>query len=186
MVVYCIYCGEAQNKGHSESCPTLGIGPNSPYSPWRPRNYVWGHRIIEDPQGANDLEYNFNLGRMGILLTIRKHNGKIISGPQNKTIRNRLVYEHIAFQIRRIKENQLYHTAKSKSLMGFYHRKKLKKLDAVMEKIKQFAKSYDFPISEVDEIYRTEKILFANFSSEEQMPLYRDSETKRLIYVPLT
>lgn len=170
MVKYCIYCGEEHKKGHSKSCPLISGIPKG----------VYGIGPREE-----DIEYNLSLGRMGILGAFWNHKGKIVVGPQDKTIKYRLVYEQIAFQIRRIKSHQLHHSSKSESLLGFYHRNKLKKLDKDFDKIKEFAKAYDFPISEVEEIDNSEKIMLANYSGKEQIPAYRDSETKQLIYMPV-
>ena len=168
MVKYCIYCGEDNKKDHSKSCPLVSGSPKGVYG-------------IGQREG--DIEYNLSLGRMGILLAFGNHKRKIVIGPQDKTIKYRLLYEQIAFQIRRIKSHQLHHSSKSESFLGFYHRNKLKKLDKDIEKIKAFAKAYDFPISKVDEIINSEKIMLVNSSGKEQLPAYRDSETEHLSYV---
>ncbi len=171
MVKYCIYCGEEYKKEHSKSCPLASGIPKAVYG--------------IAPRGGN-IEYNLSLGRMGILGAWWNHKGKLVVGPQDKTIKFRLVYEQIAFQIKRIKSQQWHHSSKSDSFFGIFHRRKLKKLDSDIEKIKEFAKVYDFPISKVDEILNSEKIvLLESPYAKKEIPVFRDSETRRLIYLPV-
>ena len=136
MVKYCTYCGYEQ-KTHSDRCPLVAGIPKG-VAGFQPKN--------------NDIEYNLNLERMSFLMTISNKG----VGPQNKTIRERLVYEQIAFQIRR---------------------RKMTKLDKDVEKIKEFAKAWDFSISKLNQIIKSEKIMLSNYSGKEQTPIVRDSET---------
>ena len=165
MVKYCTYCGYEQ-KTHSDRCPLVAGIPKG-VAGFQPKN--------------NDIEYNLNLERMSFLMTISNKG----VGPENKTIRERLVYEQIAFQIRRIKSQQLYHSSKSDSFLGFFHRRKMTKLDKDVEKIKEFAKAWDFSISKLDQIIKSEKIMLSNYSGKEQIPIVRDSETHNLVYTPI-
>ena len=98
--LYCIYCGEDIDKGHSLECPVIkGI----------PEMVLGMKPIPGDPEG------NLRLGRYAILYIITPNapEGHKIGGHLSEKIRRRLVYEEIAFNVRRL---QLSILAKKKRL----------------------------------------------------------------------
>jgi len=172
VVKYCIYCGQESENGHAKECPVIGGAPPK----------VLGFERIK-----GDVEYNLMLGRFAILFTIRRLENKLISGPLDVNIRNRLVYEQIAFLIRRkhIKSEQLEHESKLNSCIGYSHKIKLKGIDTEIKELKKFAKHFLFPISKVDEILKSEENMISYSPDKKQAPVYRDSQTKELICLPI-
>lgn len=177
MVKYCIYCAQDYKKGHSKSCPLVSGIPE----------YVVG---IRSPEG--DIENKLSFGRMVILSVFTFTKGtatqepKIDIGPQDEKIRNRLVYEQIAFCIREILYHQYTDFSNKK---GFIHdwlnKQKIKKQQNRMNIIKEFAELWDFPIEKINDMMGSERIMLANWSGKEEIPVFRDSETHRLIYLPV-
>ena len=171
MVKYCIYCGQDHKEGHSKSCPLVSGIPK----------YVLG---VRSPEG--DIENKLRFGRISILSTLRvTEKGLIDFGPQNDKIRDRLVYEEIAFMIRGV----LYQYADISNKKGLIHnwlnKQKIKKIQKNMELIKEYAEMWGFPIEKIDDMMESEKIMLANYSGKEQIPVFRDFETHRLIWLPV-
>lgn len=173
MVKYCIYCGQDKDKGHYKDCPIVSGIPK----------FVMGISPRE-----NDIEFNLNLGRVSQLATIRKNkDGKIGVGSTGDSKRDkRLAYEWISFQIRRIiPELSSAQDESKKKLLGVFARRKLKEINKRIDEIYNLAKLYNISKEKVDEIINSEKIMLANYSGKEQIPIFRDSETHTLIYLPV-
>ncbi|MDD5650936.1 MAG: hypothetical protein PHF86_11055 [Candidatus Nanoarchaeia archaeon] len=161
--LYCIYCGQDEDKGHYDNCPII---KGTPYM------------VLGVKQRENDKEFNLNLGRMAQLFSL----GEQI-GTGNEKRNQRLAYEFVAFKIRRIMPalNEVQTKSKNK-ILGMFARKKLKELNRQIDEIYELAKSYNISKKEVDEIWE-QKILL--MSTKEMIPAYREIKTKKLIYLPL-
>lgn len=167
MVKYCIYCGLDKNKGHHKDCPIISGIPES-------------FAGIRSKQ--NDIEFNLYLGRLSQQFTI---NEDISLGTGNKIRDKRLAYEEIAFLVRRIMYAQIEAQKNSKKrFWGIFARRKLKKINKQVEETNEYAKLRKFSKKEIKSFWN-QKILLANYSGKEHIPLFRDSKTDELIYFPV-
>lgn len=172
-MLYCIYCGEDEKKGHNHSlkpkCPLvslLGTGSAS--------------NVIKGFDSKFNFEQYLNLERLNEFL--RKHYVKF-DNPKKKKIRERLVYEQVAHSIRKLKENQ--HSLKeSKFMWNFVQKINQRKLEKEIETIKRFAKAWGMSISKFNKLFDSEKIIFADFSDSASFKIEEDNSYKIKAKIP--
>ena len=120
MSIYCIYCGQDKEAGHSPECPIIIGAPKC----------IWGMYST----GGYDLEYDLHLGRVGILMVIR--DGKFDLFVRDKKVAYRLDYEEEAFIIRRNKSAlKTCEQERRKLSNSWWGKRKMKKLDKEIGKI---------------------------------------------------
>ena len=162
--LYCIYCGEDIDKGHSLECLVIKGIPEM----------VLGIKPI-----PRDHEGNLSLGRYAILYTITPNapEGHRIGGHLSEKIRRRLVYEMIAFNVRR------FPLPTKHKVFKWLDKKRERDIKSALENLRNLIKSWGYHESIIDELFEKEKVLL--YSPEEEIPLFRNEETSELIYVPL-
>lgn len=162
-LVYCIYCGQEREKGHSSECPIIAGIPKA----------VWGIY----PTGG-DLEYDLSLGRLRILTAIG--GGKV--GPTDERIANRLSYEELAFGIRRTKWQLRKCEEERKRLSNlWFAKRKMKKLDQEICKLQQqcvnlrkFAEAWGIAGEIYDHLIESEEVTMGT-------PVFRNEETDNFV-----
>jgi len=166
--LYCIYCGEDIDKGHSLQCPVIKGIPEM---------------VCDMKPIPKDHEWNLSLGRYAILYTITPNapEGHRIGGHLSEKIRRRLVYEEIAFNVRRLQLSML--AKKKHTVFKWLDKRRERDIKSGLEHSRNFTKAWGFPESIVDELFEKEKVIL--YSPEEEIPLFRNEETSELTYVPL-
>lgn len=162
--LYCIYCGQDENEEHLDNCPIIRGIPKG----------VRGINPLE-----NDMEYNLNLGRYAVLTSATS------KGFGTGNIRNnkRLAFELIAFNIRRILPNLMESkNSKDKFLIGWHHKNKINKIEKLLQSLRELAEYHNLDKDIIEKLMKEEKILIANYSDTDRIPLYRNEKTKQLIY----
>jgi hypothetical protein len=155
-MLYCIYCGEEEKNGHYEKCPIVDGIPEA----------IMGLKPIK-----GDHEYNLNLGRIAVQWYYMQSKSKKI-----KMLLKRIDYELIAMSVR----HYLLKHGLSES-KGILKKWKNWKKDKAYDELIERAKEFDISTTQLTKMFN-QKLLLANHSSFTSVPVYRNDETKELIY----